>query len=148
GNLITVPAGYSVVSGFGSATLAPGASTTFAVQASAAQVGTYSGWLTFGTSDSANDLYQVNLSGTVSATVVQDDAGPGFAVAGTWRSASGQGYQGGAHYSNGSYGPGTASWTFTGLTPGQYRISATWSPYSNRATNAPYTIVDGMAVLG
>ncbi|MCA9110530.1 MAG: hypothetical protein KDA52_11305, partial [Planctomycetaceae bacterium] len=40
-----------------------------------------------------------------------------------------------------------ATWTFTDLTPGLYRVSATWTAFTNRATDAPYTIFDGAAPL-
>src|SRR5581483_77535 len=58
-----------------------------------------------------------------------------------------QGFNGNVHYSPAGLGQATASWTFTGLTPGQYRVSATWTPSANRATNAPYTISDGGTTL-
>ena len=34
-----------------------------------------------------------------------------------------------------------------GLTPGTYRVSATWFAFSNRATNAPFTVLDGTTPL-
>jgi hypothetical protein len=39
-----------------------------------------------------------------------------------------------------------ATWTFT-VAPGQYRVSATWIPHANRATDAPYKIFDGTSEL-
>jgi hypothetical protein len=41
-----------------------------------------------------------------------------------------------------------ATWTFDGLLPGQYQVLTRWIPFSNRATNAPYTILDGPNSLG
>jgi hypothetical protein len=38
-----------------------------------------------------------------------------------------------------------ATWSFTGLSAGQYRVSATWVPFPNRATNAPYQIREAAA---
>ena len=35
-------------------------------------------------------------------------------------------------------------YTFTGLAPGAYRVSATWVPTSINATNAPYTMTGGI----
>ena len=35
-----------------------------------------------------------------------------------------------------------------GLAPGQYIVSATWQAYTNRATDAPYTMLDGATELG
>ncbi|HEY4632638.1 MAG TPA: ELWxxDGT repeat protein, partial [Candidatus Limnocylindrales bacterium] len=34
-----------------------------------------------------------------------------------------------------------ARWEFTGLVPGTYEVSATWSPHESRASDAPYTVV-------
>ena len=47
-------------------------------------------------------------------------------------------------------GPGAdvATWNFERLLPGTYRVAATWTKYTNRATNAPFTIQDGETVLG
>ncbi len=41
----------------------------------------------------------------------------------------------------------TASYTFNGLADGSYEIYAKWIPFSNRATNAPYTILNGSTVV-
>jgi len=40
----------------------------------------------------------------------------------------------------------SATWNFSGLTPGVYEVSATWVPYSNRTTSALYTIVGDSTV--
>ena len=42
---------------------------------------------------------------------------------------------------------GQATWTFTGLVPGQYRISATWNDNPKGATSVAYTILDGTKAL-
>jgi hypothetical protein len=44
---------------------------------------------------------------------------------------------------NAGDGIATATWTFTGLTPGQYRVPTTWCANALRASNAPFTIDDG-----
>ena len=38
-------------------------------------------------------------------------------------------------------GSTTATWTFA-VAPGRYRVSATWTTYTNRATNAPFMVLD------
>ena len=43
-------------------------------------------------------------------------------------------------------GADQATWTFT-VTPGRYRVSATWWAHPNRARNAPYTVYDGASAL-
>jgi hypothetical protein len=45
-------------------------------------------------------------------------------------------------------GSGNASYTFTGLESGSYQVLAKWIPFSNRATNAPYTILNGATPIG
>ncbi len=42
---------------------------------------------------------------------------------------------------------GQAIWTFTGLVPGQYRISTTWNSNPKGATSAAYTVLDGAKAL-
>jgi hypothetical protein len=64
-NAITVPAGFTVTSSFGSTTLAAGASTTFVVRLNATAPGTYSGKLSFSTNDSSASTFDFTLSGTV-----------------------------------------------------------------------------------
>src|SRR5262249_9709785 len=39
-------------------------------------------------------------------------------------------------------GSGAATSTFAGSPPGSYQVFAKWIPFSNRATNAPYSIFD------
>jgi hypothetical protein len=45
-------------------------------------------------------------------------------------------------YAASGSGSSIATWTFT-VAPGVYRIAATWSAHPNRATNSPFTILDG-----
>jgi hypothetical protein len=66
---ITVPAGFTVTSSFGSTTVAPGASTTFTIRMDASTPGTYSGSATLGTNDPNNASFNFSISGTVSAEV-------------------------------------------------------------------------------
>jgi hypothetical protein len=67
---ISLPSGFSLASDFGATTLAPGASTTFAVTLSATSVGTYSGNLSFGSNDPNNLTFSLALAGTVVASPV------------------------------------------------------------------------------
>jgi extracellular elastinolytic metalloproteinase len=46
-------------------------------------------------------------------------------------------------YHTAGNGSSTASYTFTGLANGSYQVLAKWIPFSNRATNAPFTILNG-----
>jgi len=80
------------------------------------------------------------------AVSIIDDGDPGFSTGGAgWVPFSGQGFQNDVTYHGASSINEFAQWTFSGLTPGTYRVSATWTPNANRATNAPYTIYNGAA---
>ena len=82
---------------------------------------------------------------------VIDDGDAGFSTAGTWTYSNPTGpagsLQGDVHYAGGGNGSSVASWSWSGLEPGIYRIDVTWNPYSNRATDSPYRVyVDGETV--
>jgi hypothetical protein len=145
---IVLPAGFSLVSGFGATTLAPRASTTFTVRLDGTTPGAYSGQVSFGTNDPNNNPYTFSLSGTVSTVNIIDDSNPGYTNTGSWTLFNGSGYLGDVHYATGRTGADVSSWTFGNLAPGQYRVSVTWTPYPDRATNAPYTVLDGATALG
>ncbi len=91
---------------------------------------------------------------------VLDSTDEGFTLEGDERFPSLQGWQlqsnteavGGSQYE--LYSPESdhlARWTFNGVTPGLYRVSASWAPFSNAAISngstltsaAPFTIHDG-----
>ena len=144
---IALPAGFSLAAGFGATTLAPGAATTFTIRLDAAATGTYSGAVGFATNDPNQNPFTFTVSGTVSAVQYLDDGGAGFSATAGWQVYNGAGWQGDMHYKPAGSGAEAATWTFTGLAPGQYRVSATWVPYANRADNAPYTVLDGATPL-
>jgi len=146
---ITVPAGFSVASGFGATTLAPGASTSFSVQLTASAAGSYSGPVSFATNDSNHPSFTFTVQGTVSTTLVVDDSSSaGFTATAGWLNYVGAGYLGEMDYKQSGSGQETATWTFSGLTPGHYRVSATWVAATNRVANAPYTVLLGSTTLG
>src|SRR5262249_38544490 len=84
-----------------------------------------------------------------SSTVqIVDDGNAGWAaVSGSWPTSTLGGYQGDSRYNTAGNGSDSATWTFT-VTPGQYRVSATWPPAANRASNSPFTVLDGSTSLG
>jgi hypothetical protein len=41
-----------------------------------------------------------------------------------------------------------ATWTFANLVAEQYQVFVRWAPFSNRATNAPYLVFDGLTPEG
>ena len=72
-----------------------------------------------------------------------DDGENGFATTGNWGLANDQGHDMDVRFNDAGIGNDKATWTFTGLTPGLFDVAATWSPQSNRATDAPYTLYAG-----
>ena len=85
---------------------------------------------------------------TDAPNTIIDNGDPGFTSTPGWtQPLATNGYDG--DQLNASKGDGSriATWTFTDLTPGLYRVSATWTAFTNRATDAPYTIFDGAAPL-
>ena len=107
-------------------------------------VGTWS--TTGGNISAANAVEALRLP------IAVDDAGGsagGYARSGPWTSYAGLGYEGdhSAAVGVGAAGPATATatWTFSGLAPGRYRVLATWVPADNRATDAPFTVGAGGA---
>ncbi len=63
---------------------------------------------------------------------------PGATVTGAWLLAP-QSRQATAPAKSGPQ----ATWTITGLVPGQYRVSASWQPTAKSAGKAAYTVLDG-----
>jgi len=53
-----------------------------------------------------------------------------------------EGYGIAEHYSASGAGSDVATWTFSNLPPGNYKVMATWKEAANRATNAPYKVYD------
>ena len=69
---------------------------------------------------------------------------PNTTAAWSPNSVAGRGYGNDLRFSAAS--TNTATWTFTGLAAGTYRVSTTWFPHANRADNASFTINGGTAV--
>ncbi len=78
-----------------------------------------------------------------------DDRGQGWSCVGNWGFTSESIYFNGGHsFAINGGGADVCTWTFSGLAPGKYRVSATWRGDYNRATNSPFTIFDGANSLG
>ncbi len=75
-----------------------------------------------------------------------DDGTTGFVLAGQWTTTA-AGFQNDSRSSASGSGADTATWTFR-VTPGVYRVSATWLPGLGRATNSTFTISDRTSPLG
>ncbi|MCB0406300.1 MAG: hypothetical protein KDD51_16080, partial [Bdellovibrionales bacterium] len=77
--------------------------------------------------------------------VIDNDDADEFTTSGRWTSGQdSRGHRGSLVYAAAGNGQTNATWTFTDLSPNTYQVSATWFPHSNRATNAPFTIRDGV----
>jgi hypothetical protein len=102
-------------------------------------------------SDSAHDhnnatVTHHSVDGT-GATIL-DNGDSGYSETGTWTTEAVPSHGGTERYAAGSgTGKNTATWQFTGLKPGQYQVLATWHPYYNQPTNAPYFISDHNKLL-
>lgn len=59
-----------------------------------------------------------------------------------WTEFPGQGRSSNVWYVAGGSGSEVATFTVN-ITPGQYRLSATWSEHANRATDSPFRVYDG-----
>ncbi|MBI1337329.1 MAG: choice-of-anchor D domain-containing protein [Phycisphaera sp.] len=151
GSLGTLPAGFSLVTGFGSTSIDPDQTTTFTLKLDALTEGVFAGPISFTTNDSDEATFTFSLTGKVEVAPPQpivriiDDRDAGFTTAGTWGFTVEPGrYYGNDHsYAINGHGANVASYTFTDLTPGQYRVYATWQGDTNRADNTPFAIYDG-----
>ncbi len=91
--------------------------------------------------------YQVTVFASAPPIQIIDDGDTGFGTIGDWSPYAFSGFEGDLHYSFAGDGSDTASWSFT-VSPGQYRVAATWTVHKNRATNAPYEVFNGATSLG
>ncbi|MEI6541279.1 MAG: choice-of-anchor D domain-containing protein, partial [Planctomycetota bacterium] len=148
---VSVTTGFSVVSNISANTVvAPGGQVTFVVRLDAATLGAFSGTLSFVNTDSDENPFDFTLSGTVAAApliVIMDNGDAGFSAPG-YTTITGEGFQNDIAFAAAGSGSSIATWNFNGLLPGVYRVSAAWSTHSNRATNSPFTVYDGVTNRG
>ena len=147
------PVGFSLQQNFGSPTLAPGASTTFVVRLQSNSAGNFAGPTFLNNNDGDENPFDLNLQGSVATIppppVVQiiDNGQPGFTTQGNWPLINETAFGGDIQFNEAGNGADRASWNFN-VTPGSYRISATWSPHANRATDAKFSLFDGSMQVG
>ena len=94
----------------------------------------------------------VRFEPTTSAPVVVDNDDAGFFTDGYWNTVAGQGgYNNDIRYAAaapaGSAATVAATWATSALAPGTYDVQVTWINNGLRASNAPYRIYDGGALL-
>ena len=103
----------------------------------------YSGTITVGLDG------RIYLGGAGAARIT-DNSQTGYTEAGSgWTTYSSNGaYEGSFRYHSAGTGANTATWTFESLDPAKrYQAFATWNVLSNRASNAPFTILDDATAL-
>jgi len=150
GGAISLPSGFTLVSGLGDTTLAAGQATTFAVRLDASTAGTFSGQISFTNNDADEGPFNFAISGTVTAAPaptapqIIDNGEAGFDFIGDWWVYEGGGFNNNVYYTPWGFGLDGAFWSFD-VTPGQYRVSATWLYGSSQASDAPFTVFDGAA---
>ena len=77
-----------------------------------------------------------------------DNGAAGFTTTGTWIRTTGTGRESDVHWAPKGTGSSVATWTFTGLAAGQYRVSATWPGSTSYASDAPFTVYNGTQFRG
>ena len=78
--------------------------------------------------------------------IIDDSSSAGYSTQGIWASVNRNGHDGGFRYAAAGSGQSVSIWSFD-VSPGRYNIAATWRDWTNRATDAPYTILDGNTAL-
>src|SRR5207253_8456987 len=96
--------------------------------------------------DETNNVAQGPAQISVAVPVIVDNSQAGYSETGTnWLTWS-AGYGGNLRYHAAGSGANTAVWQ-TSVTPGYYRVQATWTGDANHADNAPFSIYDGATLL-
>lgn len=143
---INLPAGFSLISGFGSTNLAPGASTTFTLQMDASSAGSFSGMVSFGVDSSDANPFNFTVTGSAANSMIIDNGDLGYTTSGNWIPQSSTTiydyYEDDQDVLASDNLPSTdsATWDFTNLAAGTYSISSHWASHSNLSSNAQFLI--------
>jgi hypothetical protein len=159
-----LPAGFSLVSNLSATTLAPGESATFTIRLDATTAGTPSGMIHLLSNDADESSFDVVLQATVNdpvppppppTPVVQtiDNGAAGFTTTGRWHVQKNKGgFQRDMQFAEkagrNNTKLATATWTFSDLPAGQYRVSITSPRSPSYAKDAPFSVFDGTTLLG
>ncbi|WP_425615971.1 choice-of-anchor D domain-containing protein [Anatilimnocola sp. NA78] len=142
-NPATMPAGYTIVTNLGLTTLATNQSTSFTIRFTPSTVGAVAESITLTSNDADEGSFVINLSGSGTIIRAIDNGAAGFTTTGTWARTTYFGREGDIHTAVKGTGTTTATWTFSSLPPGVYRVHASWTASTTYATNAPFTVFDG-----
>jgi hypothetical protein len=145
------PSGITLASNIGATTLTRGQSTTFTLRVTAAAEAELSGALALANNDSGEDPYNIDFTAKVVPVppiTIIDDGDTGFSATTGWNNwdRSG-GFDGDYLYVGRGSGSQAATWTFDGLSVGEYRVWTTWEISSSRPSNAPYSIFEDDELL-
>src|SRR5262245_14777047 len=158
----TLPAGFSLVSGLSATTLAPGGTATFTVQLDGTAGGSFSGVIHITSNDNDEASFALGLHGVVNDPTPPpppppyvktiDNGADGFAGTGNWHVQNSKGgFEQDIQFANKAEKNdktlATATWTFTGLAAGLYRVSVTAPASSSYASDAPFSVFDGATLL-
>jgi len=88
---------------------------------------------------------ELPATGPSPAATVIDDGDPGYAETGaSWHTDTrDNAYHGDQRCNHTSGSVATATWEFTSVEPGWYKVLVTWSPGADQAVDVPYRIYDG-----
>lgn len=134
---IKTPLGFTVQRLFETNTLAPGRSTTFVLALNSSLAGPLSGRVTFETSAGTASIPVRGVAFGPPALRIVKAGDPGFRTTGRWTLAGAV-----AQAAPAGKGAALATWTFTGLVPGQYRVATTWNADARLASNARFTVLN------
>ncbi|MEK7503983.1 MAG: hypothetical protein AAB550_00565 [Patescibacteria group bacterium] len=88
-----------------------------------------------------NDVLVIKDLNHFTIFIVTDDDASYVGAPNPWIIWGVGGYSGsGFHYAPDTQADQTATWTFSSITPGAYKVYISWSTHSNRTTSAPYTL--------
>ncbi len=146
GHKVQLPKGFTLMRRFDANVLAPGQTTTFTLALNSAAAGPLGGPVTVSYQGAQAGKTIFTVAGTAFGppsvrTVTRDDAA--FQTTGQWTAAPRAGGHGQVSVAASGTGANTATWTFTGLPPGRYQVAVTWTPGTQRASNAGFTVLDG-----
>ena len=86
---------------------------------------------------------RLNAAAAVTAAIpptvqIVDNGDASFDSVGVWTQWTGQGFEDDVHEGLAGTGTEKARWTFSDVSPGRYRVAATWTSFSNRATQRTF----------
>ncbi len=80
---------------------------------------------------------------------IMDDNDAGYSKTGNWTNVTNTlAYHLDYEYAPAGNGNSTATWNFVGIPNASYEVFARWSAFGNRATNAPFTMLDDGVPVG